>query len=169
MKHFIHILICTSFLFLYACSSCEDLYYDFVGNPILVAQGEDPSSFAMDTTDLIQGRFMLDLNFALELVNTEEGVVDCETFYNQTLDASTVTIFVDDIIKQGNDQLSAGTNLANMEGVSIKTSTDQLRIEFDQSFVDNHQFLSQLYVWTISVGTDTGSSYMDSISLKMEI
>lgn len=169
MKKFIYIIFGLSLAFLYACDSCETLYYDFVGSPTIVAQGEDPSSFAIDTTDIIQGIFMLDLNFVLDVVVMEEGTIDCDEIFNQTLDPNSVTVRVDQVFKQGNDQVSAGTNLANMEGVSIKVSTDQLRIEFNQSFVDNNEFLPELHTWTISVNTDTGNSYTASIPLKMEI
>jgi len=169
MKSIFNIFICCALVFLYACSSCEDLFYDFVGAPNLVALGEDPSSFAIDTTDLIQGKFQLDLNFNLELVDTEEGTIDCETVYNQSIDASSLVLSVDKLIKHGAEEISPSTNLNNMEGISVTVSKDQLSVEFDQLFVDNYQFLSELYLWSISVGTDTGNTYTSSISLKMEI
>jgi len=78
-------------------------------------------------------------------------------------------VTVDKASEVNGKSISAGTNLTDLDGVLKDVGQAILFVEFTSDFVDNADFLNELYSFDLQFGTTDGRTLNKSVPLMMGI
>lgn len=161
-------ILTLSILFLYGCS-CHTTTFDYVGINSITASVIDSTGLSLTEISEVNSEFSISIEYALEAVESKNGVYDCDSDFVQDLDASTALMTLNKPFMLNGNTISANTNILELDGIIGNIGDFDSLILFSDEFLTNAEFLNEDYTYNFHVETNEAFVMMDSIVLTMNL